>query len=294
MTPENVARFVDILFARGNVPNTVGQRLFNLRTAVRIMQPVASLDWLTRPAGVSISELYPQEFEQGSTLDPRELTAIGLELLSRGREASTLTETARRRIRNGLFCVLIAAFPGRIGALAVMRFGTSVIDQGDRVLIKFRSHEVKNGQRLECEVPAHVVPHFRFYVDHVLPTMGGAAPGSSLWRNVDGSAFGYTGIAQMFRRLTGRALGETFGPHAIRSGVSTALAELAPDRPGLAAAVLGSSEAVVSRHYIRANMRAASRQVNAALEADRDELRLRARRLLAPRSKGPDSSGSRF
>lgn len=38
-TPENVARFVDALFARGNVPNSIGQRLFNLRTAFRIMGP---------------------------------------------------------------------------------------------------------------------------------------------------------------------------------------------------------------------------------------------------------------
>ncbi|HQU10827.1 MAG TPA: hypothetical protein PLV07_04530, partial [Acidiphilium sp.] len=105
----------------------------------------------------------------------------------------------------------------------------------------------------------------------------------SFWRNVDGSPFEYAGIMQMFRRLTARELGQAFAPHAARSGMSTALAAIAPDQPGLAASVLGSSEQVVERHYLKATMLEASRQANAALEAEREELRLRARTLLARR-----------
>lgn len=281
--PETVARFVDALFARGNLPNSVGQRIFNLRTAFRIMEPAVPLDWITRPGGVSINELYPQEFHHEDTLDPRELTLLGLELLRRSRTAAILNDTARRRARNGLFCALVAAFPGRIGTLTVMRFGQSVIDQGERVLLRFAAKEVKNGRRLECELPPHLLPHFRHYVDEIIPSMGGAQPGSSFWRNVDGSPFEYAGIMQMFRRLTARELGRAFGPHAARSGMSTALAAIAPDRPGLAASVLGSSEQVVERHYLKATMLEASRQANAALEAEREELRLRARTLLARR-----------
>ncbi|HQT60211.1 MULTISPECIES: hypothetical protein [unclassified Acidiphilium] len=164
-----------------------------------------------------------------------------------------------------------------------MRFGQLVIDQGELVLLRFAAKEVKNGRRLECELPSHLLPHFRYYVDEILPLMGGAQPGPSFWRNVDGSPFEYAGIMQMFRRLTARELGQAFAPHAARSGMSTALAAIAPDQPGLAASVLGSSEQVVERHYLKATMLEASRQANAALEAEREELRLRARTLLARR-----------
>ncbi len=282
-TPENVARFVDALFARGNVPNSIGQRLFNLRTAFRIMEPLVPLDWITRPGGISINELYPQEFGHEESLDPRTLTALGLELLRRARTAPILDDTAKRRARNGLFCALLAAFPARIGSLAVMRFGQSVIDEGDRVLLRFASKDVKNGRRLECDLPRHLLPHFRYYVDKVLPSMGGSLSGSAFWRNVDGSPFEYAGIIQMFRRLTARELGRASGTHAARKGLPTVLAEIAPDRLGLAAAVLGSSEEIVQRHYNRATMLAASREANAALEEEREELRLRARSLLARR-----------
>lgn len=282
-TAENVARFVDVLFARGNLPNSIRQRLFNLRTAFRIMAPLVPLDWITRPSGVSINELYPQEFGHEDTLDPRQLTALGLELLRLSRTAPILNDVAKRRARNGLFCALVAAFPGRIGTLAVMRLGQAVIDQGDRVLLSFAARDVKNGRRLECELPGHLLPHFRHYVDEVLPSMGGSPPGAAFWRNVDGSPFEYAGIMQMFRRLTARELGHTFGTHAARGGMSTALAGIAPDRPGLAAAVLGSSEAVVERHYLKATMLDASREANSALEEEREELRLRASTLLARR-----------
>ena len=247
------------------------------------MEPTVTLDWITRPGGISINELYPQEFLPEATLDPRELTRIGLDLIRSARDSSLLNDAAKRHARNGLFCALVAAFPARIGSLATMTFGKSVIDQGARVLLRFTAAEVKNRRRLECELPDHLLEAFRYYVDEVLPSMGGSPRGSPFWRNPDGSAFEYSGMMQMFRRLTAQKFGQAFGTHAARKGLPTALARVAADRPGLAATVLGSSEPVVERHYIKGTMLDAARLANDALEGERAELLLRARTIRSRR-----------
>ena len=126
-------------------------------------------------------------------------------------------------------------------------------------------------------MPDHLLPAFRHYLDAIRPRMVRCEDDLWFWRNPDGTRFQYAGIMQMFRRLTEKELGEASGTHVSRHGMATALADIAPDRPGLAAAVLGVGEGVVDRHYRRAEMLHAARLANELLEAERDELRLRAR-----------------
>ncbi len=291
ITAENVARLVDALMERGNLLNSIKVRIFDLRVALRIMQPDHPFDWLTRPGDVSINELYPQEFAPKPMPDPRALTCLGLGLARDAMSRSVLTDAAKQACRNGVILALLAAFPIRVGSLAVMRLGVHVIDQGDLIMLKFAASEVKNNRTLECAVPNHLVEAFRFYIDTVRASMCGVEDGGWVWLNRDGTEFRLRGIEGMFRRITEKAFGVAMGPHSVRHGVATALAEMAPQRPGLAATVLGVSEAVVSEHYCRADQRNAARTSNEVLEQERDELRLRARSLLDCESPSKRRSG---
>lgn len=285
VTQENVARLVDALITRGNKLNSIKVRIFNLRVALRIMQSDHPLDWLTRPGGVSINELYPQEFAPKSMPDPRALTRLGLGLVCDAMSRSMLTDPTKRACRNGVILALLAAFPIRIGSLAAMRLGVHVVDLGDVITLKFAASEVKNNRALECAVPDHLMETVRFYIDTVRASMRDAEDGGWFWLNCDGTQFRLRGIEGMFRRNTEKALGVAMGIHSVRHGMATALAEMAPRRPGLTAAVLGVSEAVVSEHYRRAHQRQAARISNEVLEQERDKLRLRARTLLDCRSQ---------
>lgn len=283
VTPENVALFVDRLFDRGNKANSVKQRLFNLRTALRIMEPDVEFGWITRPGGASINEFLRQEFEAKELPAPRELTQLGLDLITRAQTANPLSDAAKRSARNGLMCALLAIFPIRLRSLALMRLGQHVSDLGTSIELAFSDADMKNRRRLECSVPDHLVPAFRFYLDTVRPAMSYSDEGW-FWLNVDGTRFEYAGIQGMFRRLSTRELGRTLGTHSTRHGLATALADVAPQRPGLAATILGVSEDVVSIHYRRAEMRHAARLANTLLNEERSASRLRARMLFGRRS----------
>jgi len=279
VTPDHVASFVDTLAARGNAAGSIRVRLFDLRTALRIMQPAQDLGWLTRPGGVSINDWFeddPEEAEK-EILDPRVLTALGWDLIASANALPATDEDALRMYRNGLICLLLAALPIRIGTLSLMRLGVNVFDHGADILLRFSARETKNRKPLECAVPDHLLSAFRHHLDAIRPRMVRGEDDRWFWRNPDGTRFRYAGIMQMFRRVTAQKLGKESGTHVSRHGMATALADLAPDRPGLAAAVLGVGEGVVDRHYRRAEIRQAARLATNLLEAERDELRLRAR-----------------
>jgi integrase len=279
VTCELVARFVDGLYARYNKANTVKTRLFDLRVALRIMEPTVELDWLTRPGGVSINDLFPQEFEIKEMIDPRELTQIGLNLIERARMEPVLTDQAKRDCRNGALCVILASFPIRLGSMSLMRFGHNVFDHGTTIDLRFAPAMTKNKVSIETPLPNHTIDPCRYYLDVVRPTMIGATDGGWFWLNVDGSRLHYAGIQAMFRILMKREHGTGVGTHSARHALASALANVAPARSGLSTAILGVGEAVVSKHYQRANMRQASRFVNGLTEDDRAATRLRAETL---------------
>lgn len=276
VTQDNVAHFVDSLVARGNKQSSIRTRLFELRVATRILAPAADLDWLTRPADVSINDWFEGEPEPKEPLDPRKLTRLGLDLIASAVAAPEHDDHALRQYRNGLICLLLAALPIRIGSLALMRVGVHLIDRGSEIWVHFAAHETKNHRPIETALPDHLLGPARHYLAQTRPRMLAGSLSDWLWLNVDGTRFGHRGIEGMFRRLTTRAFGEARGTHRSRHGMASTLADLAPERPGLAAAVLGVGEQVVDRHYRLAEQRHAARIATALLEAERDELRLRA------------------
>ncbi|MGC9271374.1 hypothetical protein [Acidiphilium sp.] len=293
VTPDHVARFVDTLAARGNVANSIKVRLFDLRVALHIIQPGQNFDWVTRPGDVSINDWFEHEPARKEAIDPRTLTQLGRDLIARAEamqadaDAQPKTKAAvskgdediLRTYRDGLICLLLAALPIRIGTLSLMRLEANVVTVGEQIMFRFTGAETKNSKPIECALPDHLKTVFRHYLEVIRPRMVHDEGDVWFWRHPrqGGQRFCYDGIMQMFRRLTERQLGTAHGTHVSRHGMATALADLAPERPGLAATVLGVGENVVARHYRHATMLHAARLVTDLLEEERDELRLRAR-----------------
>ena len=94
-----------------------------------------------------------------------------------------------------------------------------------------------------------------------------------------------TRTARFKRRFSGRrrrrpGTAEAFGAHRFRQAFASALAEADPTNPGLAAVILGITEAVVNAQYRKA------RQVDAArkLREERERIRAIAERAFGMRS----------
>ena len=83
---------------------------------------------------------------------------------------------------------------------------------------------------------------------------------------------------------TGTKFAKAFGPHRFRHAFATALAEADPSSPGLAAVILGITEAVVNEHYRKARQADAARKLQANLRAERERTRATAERAFGMRS----------
>jgi hypothetical protein len=81
VTPERVATYLAALKAQDNRDNSIKVRLFDLRVAIRIMEPKAKLDWLTRPGGHSLDSLLKQEPREFPIIPSPVLYAWGIGLM---------------------------------------------------------------------------------------------------------------------------------------------------------------------------------------------------------------------
>jgi hypothetical protein len=84
-----------------------------------------------------------------------------------------------------------------------------------------------------------------------------------------GSWLAEKGIAGLVRRASKLRFGKAFGTHRIRHGLASTAARLLPGNPGIAAATLGVSQAVIAEHYDKASTAAAASVFQASLEEDR-------------------------
>jgi integrase len=286
ITPSRMAGYVKALQANRNVNTSVKMRVFELRMATRIMDPDADLNWLTRPDGRSLDTIFPSEPKAITPPHPRDILASGLALIDEATEqidSIGITCHAAERLRDGLLIGVLATLALRVRTLSEMRLGRQLRRIGEVWWLCFEPDDLKNGRRLEFELPSQLASAIDVYLDTARPFFLRGGSCNAVWLTRSASAYSIAGIATMIGRRYAR--GETCisGPHLSRHALATGIAAAEPHNPGLAASVLGVSDFVVQKHYDRARQVDAARHLTADLQAEREQTRQVAERAFGVR-----------
>lgn len=251
ITPPNVRLFVRVLRESGNCNNTVAQRIWELRTALRIMCPERDFRWLTSPNEASIRALLPARQRMIEIIDFRELFQWGLDLAATGM-VPPLTTRRAHKVRNGLIIGILACRAPRQRTLAAPRIGKQFIRGEDVCRFAFTSEDTKTHRRIEYPLPPQLTPVFDFYLDHARPLLLRGQTHDWLWVGQGGDRLEQIGIYGMVRHAWRERYGKARGTHIFRHCLATTVSLADMQHPAAAAAIIGASPDVVQRCYDRA------------------------------------------
>ncbi|WP_158292389.1 site-specific integrase [Paracraurococcus ruber] len=276
VTPANARIFLTALQAKGNTNNSIVTRFFDLQAALKIMHPELDFSWLTSPGGNSLRSLLPATQRHIDPIDSADLLVWGHALMEDALRCKPATR--RTRYRNGLLIALLAVLAPRLRSVAALRLERQVIAHGDGYRLIFTAVDVKNKRHIEYAVPDELVPHVEHYLTVERVELLGDRRHDGFWVNRNGEMLGARGIEGVIRRAARTRFGKAFGTHSFRHSLATTAARMDPSNPGLAAAILAISEAVVGTHYNRARQEEAAEAHVALVEQARQKTHLLARR----------------
>ena len=268
VTPTRIRMFLEALRERGNTNNTIKTRFWELRSALRIMQPDRDFRWLNYPAGQSLHAMLPTTLRHVDVMRIDDLARWGQELMG---EALQLPESSRRAVqyRNGLLVAMLANRAPRLGSIVTLRLGQGIVRSGPCYRLAFRVGENKGKKRLEYGLTEFLTP----WIDHYLAVeRAHLLAGATLdwfWINAQGKQLGIRGIEGVIRRGSLAQFGKAFGTHCFRHAFATANMIADPTTPGMVAAVLGNSPAVVEQSYALGGQLEAAARFHDALRTDR-------------------------
>nr|WP_294564870.1 hypothetical protein [uncultured Rhodopila sp.] len=142
VTPKTIRRFVAAMKQAGNQGNTIATRLWEVRTALRIMCPQHDFRWITSPDGNDVRSLFPFERRLFRIYHPRRLYHWGFQLMD---QALTIADPQRRAVqyRNGLIIAILAARAPRVRSLASIQLCVQIIRHDNRFRFVFRKKDLK-------------------------------------------------------------------------------------------------------------------------------------------------------
>jgi len=256
--------FAKALRARGNSNNSMHARFWELRSALRVMQPDEGFACLTSWLG-----LLPIERQDVEVFDSRALAAWGHQLMQSAL-AHPQPMVRQTRYRNGLMIAILAARAPRLRALAALRLGRQVLQGADGGWqLSFKPQDIKTQRGVAYDVPDSLFASIDRYVAVERRELLCGRQHDWFWVNRHGEKLGSRGIEGAIRRGSGKQFGQVFGPHRFRHSLATTAAYADPANPGLAASVLAISDEVNAAHYNLARQDDAMRRFQLHLQQER-------------------------
>jgi hypothetical protein len=256
--------FAKALRARANANHSIHARFWELRSALRILQPDEDFAWLTGWLG-----RLPITLREVEAFDSRILTAWGHQLMQSAL-AHPQPMVRQIRYRNGLMIAIMAARAPRLRALAAMRLGRQVTQGADGGWqLSFKTQDVKTERLVEYDVPDSLVANIDRYMAVERKELLQGRQHDWFWVNRNGEKLGARGIEGVIRRGSEAQFGRVFGPHRFRHSLATTAAYADPSNPGLAASVLAISEEVNAAHYNQARKDDAMHRFQAHIQKER-------------------------
>lgn len=274
LNEDRAAAYFDELVALGNRYYTIVGRFQELQTALRIMEPKAQVAWLSRPGGVPLRHRMAMEKRSFEVYHSATLYAWGFDMLE---QALTLPGPRRRQVmlRDGLLIALLAAAGPRLGSVQVMRLGQQIRFDGVEWWMTLDVPDIKTDKPHRIPLPPGMTPWFQRYLDVERRELLNGETSDAMWVNWSGEPLGEAGIEKRIRWWSAKRFGaeNAFGVHRFRHCIGTTAPLMAPDTPGIGAALLGISGRVHEQHYDRGKRAEAGRTYLTGLDEDRAEAR---------------------
>jgi len=268
VTPERVAGYASYLRQR-NASSTVAARVRDLREALRVMAPGTDLAWLRRVANVLRALAMPARPKRQRIRTPRELFALGIQLMHRAEAKEVLRSSRDRAVlyRDGLMIALLSSCPVRLRNLLGLMIGQHLMCRGDVYWVVFREKETKTKRPIEVPLPqALTAPIDRYIEEHRPWLLRRASDGvrvetPALWISERANVLSRSAAHSSLTTITKRELGVSISPRLFRDCAATAIMIEDPEHAHIAAVVLGhASLATTELYYVQAQAIEASRR----------------------------------
>jgi len=285
VTPQRLREYFRSIKRNGNADYTIIARFSGLTIAMKILAPGKEVGWIRKPFGPTIYAMLPKAKRSLIVPDSGIVFKWAIGIMTKA-NVDDEDRTGLCDYRDGLILALLACRARRLRSMALLRFGTELLREGNRYRIELTASQVKTKRRDVFVLPTELTSFIDRYLNEVRPILLGHNSHQELWISVRGHPLTHKSIQHLVHKRTLKRFGTGFGPHRCRHSIATTSALRASDCPGLAAAVLGISKGVVEASYNRAG------QVAAALTLA-SIVQLRRSKALADRARIIDNSAGR-
>ena len=250
-----------------NASQTILNRLRDLQTAARVMDPDRDWTWINRLARPVHARHRPARPKRPRLVAAEELFDLGVNLMA----AAECIHTPCRRAttyRDGLIIALLAARPLRLANLVGLTLDRTLVLRGKQWWIQIPAAETKTREPIELPWPEPLIDALDIYLAchrGVLARRCGRwarVVGEALWLSNDGSPMTRRAIYDRITGCTRKGLGRTINPHLFRDCAATSIAIDDPRHVRIAARLLGHRRfATTEKYYNQARSVEASRQL---------------------------------
>ncbi len=263
-SPERLMSWVTAMRTHGSKDSTIGISLMALHAALRLMDVDYTAEFILRPGGRSLAEVFPAHPKAFVPLDTGELLRRVAELHANGM-AQLPVQSGWIDLRDAAFMGLLLAYAPRIGNAAAMAIDEHLLPSADGgFMVRFTAGMTKSRRLLEYPLDAMCSRWMADYLQHARPQLMSLAPNhpgpARLWLGNEGLPLNNFRAAALFRRRTKDWLGQEYGPHTARKWLRSTAADRSPELAFDAAAVAGHSPTTSLRHYAEATSRHATRR----------------------------------
>jgi integrase len=263
---DGVRAWIDDLQDRELSLYTIASHVRLLYAVVALVYPEHDWRWLaqTRDAmAYRVKAANPSKRKDRHLYSTRNILRAGVELYASGVEAlSSETATnpqpawpAAQAVRDGLWLILGAHCPERVGSLQQVRLGELDLDRG---LLTVPGERTKTRRASERTFPPAVTEAIRLYLRaireplvHAWGRRHGEMPHDSFWISRGGKPARPGTMAAAMRAATTERLGHAVSPHRLRDAAATYVVEEMPEQNALASAILRHQSSNTTREYMR-------------------------------------------
>jgi len=243
ISPARVGAYLELL-QESNSTGSIINRLEDLYTAARIMEPDRNWSWIRAIVARLNARHIPTSRKRDRIVRTGELFDLGRDLMRRsgsrpaGRKAAVL-------YRDGLMISVLSVRSLRLKNLLGLELPRSFV----------RRVGTKTRELIEMPLPEELTSAIDAYLGDHRPVLCGrrgrwASPvDGALWVSADGSPMRDRSAHQRITEHTRAAFGHPINPHLFRDCVATSVAEDDPNHFGVAARLLGHRNLRTTERY---------------------------------------------
>jgi hypothetical protein len=156
MTREVADLLLLVLYAAGNANSSIKVRFWDVRSALKVMQPETDTAWLTKPGDWSLHSLLPHTPKPRELFGAHVLYSWGLAMIG---HAMVQPSAMRRRVmlRNGLIIAIFASRAPRIGSMSAIRVGKHLQLSAQTCRLMFGVGDMKGRKLLDYDIPPNLM-----------------------------------------------------------------------------------------------------------------------------------------